>query len=158
MRYARDLAARGEATLVVAHAWTPPGGEIADSRAPSPVLGDIWQNAAWQQITDCVAAAWGGMPADVPTSLIVARGPTGRILVGLGERDDDVLVVGAGRRGPLARLGHGRVVRYCLTHARCPVLAIPPASLERYARRGLRSAFRLHPPVSTAVIDRGAGR
>jgi hypothetical protein len=37
--------------------------------------------------------------------------------------------VGTGRRGPLARLGHGHVTRYCLGHARCPVLAVPPATL-----------------------------
>jgi hypothetical protein len=35
----------------------------------------------------------------------------------------------------------GRVARYCLRHATCPVLAVPPASLGRTA--GLRGwAFR----------------
>jgi hypothetical protein len=37
--------------------------------------------------------------------------------------------VGAGRRGRLARIGHGRVSRHCAAHARCPVIAIPPADL-----------------------------
>jgi hypothetical protein len=42
-----------------------------------------------------------------------------------------VLVVGAGRRGRLARIGHGQVSRYCLAHAVCPVIAVPPADLAR---------------------------
>jgi nucleotide-binding universal stress UspA family protein len=34
-------------------------------------------------------------------------------------------VVGAGRRGALSRMWRGKVSRYCVSHARCPVLAIP---------------------------------
>jgi len=144
LRYARDLAARGDASLVVVHAWTPPGGDMADRRAPSPILREIWQRAAWQRIRECVATAWGGMPADVQTSLVVARGAPGEVLVDLAGGSDDLLIVGAGRRGPLARLGHGRVTRYCLAHATCPVLAVPPASLARAAGLRLGGAFRHH--------------
>jgi len=145
MRHARDLAAtRGDTVLVVAHAWTLPGGDFAEQRSPAPSLGEVWRNVAWKHIVDCVAAAWGGLPSDVPTSLVVARGPAGQVLVALADRGDDLLVVGTGRRGRLARIGHGKVARYTLGHAKCPVLGIPPASLERYARHGLRNVFRYH--------------
>jgi nucleotide-binding universal stress UspA family protein len=137
MRYARDLAARSDATLVVVHAWVPPGGDMADRRAPSPILRKLWQQAAWQRLRDCVDIAWGGMPSDVETRLVVARGMAGEVLVDIAGGDDDLLIVGAGRRGLLARLGRGRVTRYCLAHATCAVLGVPPAALESLAGHGL---------------------
>ena len=65
------------------------------------------------------------------------------MLAGLACCADDLLVVGAGRRGSLARVWGGKVTRYCLAHARCPVLAVPPPALAREAGRGLRGfAYR----------------
>ncbi|HUJ07453.1 MAG TPA: universal stress protein [Streptosporangiaceae bacterium] len=144
MRYAAELAARSDATLVVVHAWMPPGGDMADRRAPSPILREVWQRAAGQRLRNCVDNAWGGMPGDVQTSLVIARGVAGEVLTDLASGMDDLLIVGAGRRGPLARIGHGRVTRYCMAHAACPVLAVPPATLASQAKRGLRSVFRHH--------------
>ncbi len=137
MRYARDLAARSDATLVVVHAWVPPGGDLAERRYPSPILRQAWQQAAWQRIRDYVETAWGGMPSDVETRLVVARGLAGEVLADIAGGEEDLLIVGAGRRGPLAWLGRGRVTRYCLAHATCPVLGVPPAALESLAGRGL---------------------
>src|SRR5258708_37035022 len=55
---------------------------------------------------------------------------------------DDVLVIGAGRRGTLARALSCRVSRYCLAHAQCPVIAVPPTELAQVSH-GLRGwAFR----------------
>lgn len=47
----------------------------------------------------------------------------------LACRPDDLLVIGAGRRGPLGRIRGGQVSRYCLAHATCLVLAVPPPAL-----------------------------
>jgi hypothetical protein len=59
----------------------------------------------------------------------------------VADSDDDLLVVGSGRRGLRSRLVSGRVTRYCLRHAGCPVLAVPPAALG--STTGLRGwAFR----------------
>lgn len=151
MRYARDLAGQLGATFVIAHAWKPPGGELADRRSPSPILRELWQQAAWQRITASVALAWGAMPADVATCLTVVKGPAGPVLVELAAGVGDVLVVGAGRRGPLARIGHGRVSRYCLAHARCPVIAVPPADLARSGWRSRPGAFG-HRGLSAARV------
>src|SRR5262245_12201681 len=55
----------------------------------------------------------------------------------------DLLVVGAGRRGRMARIWHGRVSRYCLAHALCPVITVPPPALAQTAGHGLRAwSFR----------------
>jgi hypothetical protein len=47
----------------------------------------------------------------------------------LAAAPDNVLVVGAGRRGTLGRLAFSKVGRYCLAHAQCPVVAISPPAL-----------------------------
>ena len=71
------------------------------------------------------------------------RGQPGQVLVSAAGQDGDLLVIGAGRRGPLSRPLHCPVSRYCLSHARCPVLAIPPPALAQEAGHGLHGwAFR----------------
>lgn len=81
-----------------------------------------------KRLEDAVGAAWGGVPPGLDLKLVVTRGEPGPALVGTADSADDLLVVGAGRRGVLSRLWRGRVSRYCLSHARCPVLAIPQPS------------------------------
>jgi nucleotide-binding universal stress UspA family protein len=152
MRYARDIAARSDATLVVAHAWMPPGGDLADRRSPSPILRQVWQQAAWQSIRDCVETAWGGMPSEVETRLVVSRGMAGEVLADIAGGEDDLLILGAGRRGPLAWLGRGRVTRYCLAHATCPVLGVPPAALESLAGHGLTGHALRHRNLNAADV------
>ncbi len=154
LRYARTLAVASEATLIPVHAWVPPGGDMAERRAPNPVLRKVWQEAAWQRLWQSIEAAWGGPPDDLEMWPVVVRGNPGEVLVGLASRPDDVLVVGAGHRGPLRRLFRGQVVRYCVGHAGCPVLAVPPSSLERYVRRWPRAlAFRQHGLNSGEALD-----
>ena len=50
--------------------------------------------------------------------------------------------MGAGQRGALTRMWHGQVTRYCLAHARCPVLAIPPVAAREMGLRPARWALR----------------
>ena len=70
---------------------------------------------------------------------MVVRADPGAALVEMASSADDLLVVGAGRHGRLARMRHGRVSRYCLAHARSPVLAVPPPDLSGRAARRLRA-------------------
>jgi hypothetical protein len=62
---------------------------------------------------------------------LILRGPTDQLLVAVADRAEDLLVVGTGRPGGLSRVVHGSVTRYCVAHARCPVLAVPPSDLTR---------------------------
>ena len=141
LRYAEDLAHFSGAVLVPVLAWTPPGGEMAERQAPSSELRRMWAAAARQRLGDAMDAAWGGRPAGLDVRAIVARGAPGPVLVGEAESGDDLLVLGTGRRGARSWLVSGRVTRYCLRHAACPVLAVPPAALSGPA--GLRGwAFR----------------
>ena len=141
LRYAEDLARPSDATLMPVITWIPPGGELAERRAPSRELRQAWAEAAEQRLRAALDAAWAGIPDGLSVRAIVARGEPGPVLVDVADSGDDLLVLGAGRRGLRSRLISGRVTRYCLRHAACPVLAVPPAAIS--GSGGLRGwAFR----------------
>jgi len=143
LRYAIGLVRRGDTPLVVVHAWTPPGGDLADHRAPSEQLRRAWKEAASHRLRDALASVFGHTTGGIRVRAVVARGPAAQVLVDLADSPDDLLVVGAGRRGAVERLWRGRVARYCLAHAACPVVAVPPATPPPGMRLGLRTwSFR----------------
>jgi hypothetical protein len=89
---------------------------------------------------------------------MVERGPPGRVLTIIASDPGDLLVVGTGRHSTLTRVFSGRVSRYCLAHARCPVLAVPPAAVSPHTGHGrLWWAFwRRHALTPDHVLrDRG---
>jgi nucleotide-binding universal stress UspA family protein len=126
LRIAAGHARRAEVPLVAVHAWMPPGGDLADRRSPSPYMRAIWKRAAGQRLQGAIESAWGGPPAQVAFECLVVRGEAGPVLLHVADSADDLLVVGAGQRGPLAQLWRGRVTRYCQVRSQCPVLAVPP--------------------------------
>jgi|HubBroStandDraft_3_1064219.scaffolds.fasta_scaffold249647_1 nucleotide-binding universal stress UspA family protein len=121
LRQAAELAHHHDALLIPLLAWLPP----ASGKHPWPELRQLWHDDAWQRLWDTLDAAFGGLPAGSATQPAVLRGNPGKVLTGVARQDGDVLVIGAGRRGPLRRIWGGRISRYCLAHACCPVLAIP---------------------------------
>ena len=154
LRHAEDLARHSVATLIPVLAWTPPGGDLAARRQPCPTLIHVWQEAAWERLWATLDVAWGELPADLPVQPVVQRGQPGQVLVEVARRPDDLLVVGAGRRGVLARMWYAKVGRYCLAHAQCPVLAIPPPALaNELGHARLAWAFR-HRPLTPEQILR----
>jgi nucleotide-binding universal stress UspA family protein len=65
----------------------------------------------------------------VSVETVVLPDYPGPALVAIANRDDDLLVLGSGRRN---RRGSGsRTVRYCAAWAACPVLVVPPPQLAR---------------------------
>lgn len=150
LRYAASIARRENVPLVAVHAWVPPDGGLADRRHPSPDLWRIWEKAARRRLQEAFDAAWGGVPAGVDLQPVVLRGEPGPALLAIAWSSDDLLVVGAGQRGLLAVIWHGRVSRYCLASARCPVLAVPPPALASAAGRGLRAWWFRHRELTVA--------
>ena len=59
----------------------------------------------------------------------IERGDPGPVLVDVADSPDDLLVIGTGRRSPIGRALRKSIGRYCLAHAKCPVLAVPPSAL-----------------------------
>ena len=136
LRYGEGLARAHDAVLIPVLAWEPPGGERDEWIRASGPLRQACRDLAWQRLRDALTAVWGEVPDDPRVQPHLERGPAGWVLVNLARRPGDVLVVGTGRRGALARMAFSRVSRYCLAHAQCPVLAIPPPAFAREFAHG----------------------
>jgi nucleotide-binding universal stress UspA family protein len=136
LRYATAEARKLKVRLVPVIAWVPPGGDLAERRQPVYSLRTVWREAARERLLDSFDRALGGIPADLEVAPEVIRGPAGAVLTDAASRPGDLLVVGTGRRGGLRRIRRS-VSRYCLAHAHCPVIAVPPSDLMEAASRGL---------------------
>ena len=73
--------------------------------------------------------AWAACPPTCGSRPQAVRGETGPVLVEVASQPDDLLIIGTGRRAGFGRMMRHSVSRYCLAHARCPVLAVPPSAL-----------------------------
>jgi nucleotide-binding universal stress UspA family protein len=157
LRHAEELARAHDAILIPVLAWVPPGGDLADRRAPCGYLRRVWAEDACQRLRHTLHTVWSEIPASPPVRPVVERGEAGWVLVGIACCPGDLLVVGAGRRGALARVISGRVSRYCLAHAQCPVLAIPPPALAQEMGHGLFGWVFWHRPLTPDQVlqDRG---
>jgi nucleotide-binding universal stress UspA family protein len=150
LRYAQHLARDYDATLVPVLAWLPPCGDLADRRTPNQELRHLWAQDAHQKLEETLNLAWGTPPTGLPVQPLIRHGKPGPVLADAACRPGDLLLVGAGRRGAVARTGGGRVSRYCLAHAPCPVLALPPTR-PRPARLGIPPP-RARPPDQPGVV------
>jgi nucleotide-binding universal stress UspA family protein len=145
LRYAAEEARERNVPLVPVIAWIPPGGDLAERRHPSPYLRRVWREAAHKQLCSAFEAALGGLPDDLLVQPQVQRGETGPVLVDIADEPGDLLVIGTGRRSLIGRALRKSVGRYCLAHAKCPVLAIPPSALmDEVGRRGGPWPLRRH--------------
>ncbi|HYJ67967.1 MAG TPA: universal stress protein [Nocardioidaceae bacterium] len=90
--------------------------------------------------------AMGDVPDDVSVSPTALLGSPGQVLVQAAFQDEDLLVVGAQPRRRLR--GFRRSIgRYCLDHAKCPVLLVPPNDLAR-------KVDRMHRPWRWRDLDK----
>jgi nucleotide-binding universal stress UspA family protein len=94
-------------------------------------------------ISTWVGMALGEPPCDVVIRPRVLAGRPGPTLASLAWLDTDLIVVGSDRRHTPRRLIDRSVGRYCVTHADCPVLVVPPDSFARSSGRPGRSRRRL---------------
>ncbi|MEU1304111.1 universal stress protein [Streptomyces shenzhenensis] len=142
---AADEARRRGAELWPVLAWRPPGGDLSCRRSPAAaVLAEDWERLAGERLEAALRAVFGETGPGLPGRALVVRGVPGPVLVRTADRDTDLLVVGAGRRGLLHRGLWPSVGRHCLAHAGCPVLAVPPSPLESaLAAVHRRNAWRL---------------
>ena len=139
LRFAADEARQRNVPLLAVTAWIPPGGDMAERRHSSPYLRKIWREAAWEGLWAAFDAGLGGVPADLRVDTQAVRGDPGPVLVEVADQSDDLLIIGTGRRAGFGRMMRKSVSRYCLAHARCPVLAVPPSALMDEMSRPLHS-------------------
>jgi nucleotide-binding universal stress UspA family protein len=136
LRYAEVEALAHDALLIPVIAWSPPGGDRGVPDPSEGYLRKVWRDMAWQRLREALTAVWGDVPCDPMVQPQVERGPAGWVLVSVACRPGDLLVLGAGGHGALMRLGSRGVSRYCLAHAHCPVLIVPPDALARETEHG----------------------
>ena len=138
LRWAAEEARARQVPLVPVIAWLPPGGDLSERSHPSPYLRQVWRDAACQRLAAAFDAGLGGVPSDLRVQPCVERGETGPVLVDIADQPGDLLVIGTGRRSLVGRALRKSVGRYCLAHAKCPVLAVPPSALMDEVGRGFR--------------------
>ena len=155
LRRAVTEARARHAVLYSVIAWTPPGGETLDRRLPDPHLRRVWTSAAMRVLRAAWQDALGGVPGDLPVHLLAHRGRPGWVLCGLADAEDDLVVIGAGRPGPLRRATRHSVARYCCANATCGVLVVPPPALARTLDRGVLPASLRHRRAMHDLLHHG---
>jgi len=126
LRYAEELARAHNATLIPVLAWVPPGGDLADRR--SPCVATCAATGRKMPIRACGMRS-PRRGAEFP--LTHQSSPSASAARQAGSWLASLPLVtcwrwGQGTAGRWPRVVCGKVSRYCLAHARCPVLAIPP--------------------------------
>ena len=155
LRHAAGLARQHDAVLVPLHAWVPPDGDRHERRHPCAELRQLWDDDAWQRLWQALDTAFGGLPDGIRVQPAVMRGQPGTVLTALACQPGDLLVIGTGRRHPVSRAVRRSVGRYCLAHATCPVLAVPPTTLMDEMGGGLRG-WRLRRRASAIASEASA--
>jgi nucleotide-binding universal stress UspA family protein len=104
------------------------------------------EQEALNAVERAFAQAMGGIPDYIAVSPTAVLGRPGQVLVQAARQDEDLLVVGAPRRHRLRPLRRS-IGRYCLDHAECSVLLVPPNALAR-------TVDRMHKPWRRRDLDK----
>jgi nucleotide-binding universal stress UspA family protein len=112
-----------DALLRIVHVWDLTDSELFSAAA---VAASVAADAR-AVVTRCVTEAIGEPSTELDWQIEVLRGRVGPTLVRAADQAD-LLVVGTGAHAGLRRLAAGSVGHYCLSHAHCPVVAVPALS------------------------------
>ncbi|MFE4379441.1 universal stress protein [Streptomyces cyaneofuscatus] len=136
---ARERGAELRAVL----AWQLPGGGLGSRTTLGADTFRECRAAAREELCAALDLAFAARRPGVTLSGYTVRGEPGAVLVDAVRSADDLLVVGTGLRGRWFSGLRAPVARYCLTHAPCPVLAVPPNPLEAELAAVRRTAWHL---------------
>ncbi|MCW2622607.1 MAG: universal stress protein [Frankiales bacterium] len=138
LRWAIDVGVRGGLPVTAIAAWQWPASTAAGPMTPY-LPDDVTAStrlAAEQQIAR-VTGEFGLARHSV--HLEVVQGEPGRVLVGR-SRGARLLVIGNPGRRHVAATALGSGLRYCLTHADCPVVTVPGVGDHPHSRQRARDA------------------
>ena len=143
LRQAVVEASRRQADLTVIHVRVPvrPNAQPAliglpDLPAwPGEETSRARDREAEALIVTCIDEALGGPPAGVAVRIVVDVGKPQVCLVRQARHDDDLLVVGTRGSRRWTQSWRRCISTYCVAHAACPVLVVPPASFARAVGR-----------------------
>jgi nucleotide-binding universal stress UspA family protein len=125
LRWAAELARLSGSTLRAVYVSDWPTGVRADGR-PLVVEDLLFVQEGELEHTNraAITEIFGEIAPKDDWSLEFAMGKTGQILVDM-SRHSRLLVVGTGEHVGLGRIMLGSTSHYCLSHASCPVVAVP---------------------------------
>jgi nucleotide-binding universal stress UspA family protein len=129
MRWAADYARRTGLVLRAVHAISWPFGALTVD-GETLLLVDLPPAAAERAYRHGITRLFDKVQRRPDWILQFARGDAGPVLVEQ-SRHSELLVVGCPEHVGLGRLVVGSVAHHCLTHAYCPVAAVPTRSVRR---------------------------
>jgi nucleotide-binding universal stress UspA family protein len=124
LAWALAEARRRGAQLHAVRAWREPS-------QPGSMSGDwrhLLEEGAEKTLVEALRLVTGGMAPDFSCRLAARQGFPADVLLTYAGQDDDLLVLGAGRRG-LSGLFGQRTVYRCVRKAGCPVVVVPRVAL-----------------------------
>lgn len=134
----REGSVRGSAVEVVtAWSWSGPHETLAGPATPCEA-----RERAQRMQDEEVAAALAAVPVPPVVSRQVVEGDPSLVLLRAGRRAD-YLVVGSAHKRLLKRAILGSVSEYCVRHATCPVVVVPPAHDQQTHTAPTASAIEL---------------
>jgi nucleotide-binding universal stress UspA family protein len=126
LHWAADQAKTLGAVLRAVHVLDWPYG-LSSAGFPAPAnFMDVNRDEIEEPYRQAIAAVFQAISPPSDWILRFASGDTGRVLV-QQSTDARLLVVGTREHVGLGRLLNGSVSHYCLSHAACPVVAVPAA-------------------------------
>lgn len=93
---------------------------------PEPAMDESYIDRPYRE---AIHAVWESIKPELGWSLEFVLDDPGPALV-RRSTEATLLVVGTHEHVGLARLVSGSVSRYCLSHAQCPTVIVPPTSVE----------------------------
>ena len=130
--WAAEQARSVGAVLRAVHVLDWPYG-LSSAGFPAPAnFMDVSREELRNSYRQTMAAVFDAVSPRPDWTLQFASGDTGRVLV-RQSKDARLLVVGTREHAGLARILDGSVSHYCLTHAVCPVVAVPALAADRRA-------------------------
>ena len=120
LRWASSYVAGQDALLRIVHVWDMTEAELFSAAAVAETVAE----ADRSDVTRWVNESMGPRTREVDWQIEVLRGHVDPTLVRAADQAE-LLVVGTGAHTGLRRLAAGSVGHYCLSHAHCPVVAVP---------------------------------
>jgi nucleotide-binding universal stress UspA family protein len=114
----------GSPEVIAVRAWPTAGREM-------PVWVSDMTLRSLKYVESAVTMAVPGHPEEITITPATPSGSPGPALVTIAD-DDDLIVVGS----PGRWRARGGVGGYCLRHASCPVVVVPPPALAPRGRMG----------------------
>lgn len=127
LRWAAGQSRLSGAPVRVVHTWRQPS---AEEYAGGIELRHLTAQNARRDAQAWAAEALGDLATGLSIEVDVIEGEAGPVLVER-SRDASLLVVGTREHTGLRRLVSGSISHYCLSHATCPIVAVPGPVTEK---------------------------